>query len=129
MKIMVAGITGYIGGTVARALKANGYYVRGLARDPAKLKVPEQADEVFKGEATRARIVEAAYRLFIEQGFHATSMDDIIRAAGTSPGGLYRYFPGKEAIITAGIIVYLQRANPSLLQTTAILANDQASER
>jgi uncharacterized protein YbjT (DUF2867 family) len=54
MKIMVAGITGYIGGTVARALKANGYYVRGLARNPAKVKIPEQADEVFKGEATQA---------------------------------------------------------------------------
>jgi cobalt/nickel transport system permease protein len=34
-----------------------------------------------------------------------------------------------EAIITAGIIAYLQRANPSLLQTTAMAANDQESER
>ena len=34
-----------------------------------------------------------------------------------------------EAIITAGIIAYLQRANPSLLQTTAMVANDQEAER
>ena len=34
-----------------------------------------------------------------------------------------------EAIITAGIVAYLQRANPSLLQTTAMAANDQESER
>jgi cobalt/nickel transport system permease protein len=34
-----------------------------------------------------------------------------------------------EAIITGGIIAYLQRANPSLLQTTAILADGRASEQ
>jgi len=34
-----------------------------------------------------------------------------------------------EAIITGGVIAYLQRANPSLLQTTAMAANDQESER
>ena len=34
-----------------------------------------------------------------------------------------------EAIITAGIVAYLQRANPSLLQTTAMAANDHESER
>jgi len=54
MRVMVAGITGYIGGSVARALRAGGHWIRGLARDPAKLKIPEQADEVFRGEATRA---------------------------------------------------------------------------
>jgi len=34
-----------------------------------------------------------------------------------------------EAVITGGIVAYLQRANPSLLQTTAMAANDQESER
>jgi cobalt/nickel transport system permease protein len=34
-----------------------------------------------------------------------------------------------EAVITGGIVAYLQRANPSLLQTTAMAAHDQERER
>jgi AcrR family transcriptional regulator len=49
----------------------------------------------------RQQILDAARAEFTSNGFHATSMDDIIRAAGMSPGGVYRYFPGKEAIIAA----------------------------
>lgn len=47
------------------------------------------------------QILDAARRLFTVNGFHATSMDDIIAAAGMSSGGVYRYFPGKDAIVTA----------------------------
>jgi AcrR family transcriptional regulator len=49
----------------------------------------------------RQEILDAARAEFTSNGFHATSMDDIIRAAGMSPGGVYRYFAGKEAIIAA----------------------------
>jgi AcrR family transcriptional regulator len=49
----------------------------------------------------RRQILDAARAEFTSNGFHATSMDDITRAAGMSPGGVYRYFPGKEAIIAA----------------------------
>ena len=49
----------------------------------------------------RKQILAAAREEFTGNGFHATSMDDIIRAAGMSPGGVYRYFAGKDAIIAA----------------------------
>jgi AcrR family transcriptional regulator len=49
----------------------------------------------------RTQIVDAARGLFMRNGFHATTMDDIITAAGMSAGGVYRYFPSKEAIISA----------------------------
>jgi AcrR family transcriptional regulator len=49
----------------------------------------------------RQQILDAARAEFTSNGFHATSMDDIVRAAGMSPGGVYRYFPGKEAIVAA----------------------------
>jgi AcrR family transcriptional regulator len=52
-------------------------------------------------QARRHQILDAARGLFTLNGFHATSMDDIIAAAGMSSGGVYRYFPGKDAIITA----------------------------
>ena len=49
----------------------------------------------------RQTILSAARTLFTEQGFHATSMDDIIEKAGMSAGGVYGYFASKDAIITA----------------------------
>jgi TetR/AcrR family transcriptional regulator, repressor for uid operon len=50
----------------------------------------------------RGEILAAASRCFVRTGFHRTSMQDICAEAGMSPGGLYRYFPSKEALI-AGI--------------------------
>lgn len=50
----------------------------------------------------REEILAAAKRCFSRNGFHGTSMQEICAEAQMSPGGLYRYFPSKEAII-AGI--------------------------
>jgi AcrR family transcriptional regulator len=50
---------------------------------------------------SRARILDAARELFATNGFHATSMDDILRAANMSAGGAYRYFASKDEIIAA----------------------------
>jgi AcrR family transcriptional regulator len=53
---------------------------------------------ITKGEATRARIIEAAYQLFMQQGFHGTSMRQIVEKAGITMGGIYTHFACKEAI-------------------------------
>lgn len=50
----------------------------------------------------REEILDAAQRCFARSGFHGASMQEICNEARMSPGGLYRYFPSKEAII-AGI--------------------------
>jgi AcrR family transcriptional regulator len=55
-------------------------------------------DRVNKGEATSAHIIEVAYHLFIEQGYHATSMRQIVDQAGITMGGIYNHFASKEAI-------------------------------
>ena len=57
--------------------------------------------------AKRRAILEAAGRLFAERGFHQTGMAAICEAVGMSPGGLYRYFPSKAALIEG--IVELER--------------------
>lgn len=49
----------------------------------------------------RGEILAAAARCFARSGFHQTSMQAICAEAGMSPGNLYRYFPSKEAIISA----------------------------
>lgn len=51
-----------------------------------------------KGEITRTRIVDAAYALFLEQGFHGTSMRQVVAAAGITMGGIYNHFPSKEEL-------------------------------
>jgi AcrR family transcriptional regulator len=59
-----------------------------------------------KGEATQARILDAAYALFMEQGYHGTSMRQIVARAGITTGGLYNHFASKEDIWEA---VFLDR--------------------
>ena len=58
---------------------------------------PEQA------AARRDEIARAAWRCFSRNGFHATSMDDVIAEAGLSAGAVYRYFPGKAALISTAV--------------------------
>ena len=57
-----------------------------------------------KGERTRQNILEAAYRLFVEQGYHATSMRQIARGAGVALGGIYNHFESKEQIFDQVLI-------------------------
>ena len=52
-------------------------------------------------EARRQEILNAAFVCFARQGFHQTTMDDICREGGVSPGAVYRYFSSKEEIIEA----------------------------
>jgi AcrR family transcriptional regulator len=49
----------------------------------------------------REHILTSAWRCFSRDGFHATSMDDIIAATGMSSSAVYRYFRSKEQIIRA----------------------------
>jgi AcrR family transcriptional regulator len=49
----------------------------------------------------RGAILAAARALFETQGYHATTMQQVVRAAGTSIGNAYFYFPHKEALLSA----------------------------
>ena len=57
--------------------------------------------DMKKGEATRLAIQEAAFDLFMEHGFHATSMRQIADKAGLALGGIYNHFASKEDIFAA----------------------------
>ncbi|MFF1453260.1 TetR/AcrR family transcriptional regulator [Streptomyces sp. NPDC058274] len=48
---------------------------------------------------TRATIREATYRLIQEQGYDATTVEQIAEAAEVSPSTVFRYFPSKEDIV------------------------------
>jgi AcrR family transcriptional regulator len=64
--------------------------------------MPEET--LTKGERTRLQIEEAALELFMEQGYHATSMRQIAERAGLALGGIYNHFASKEEIFAAIII-------------------------
>lgn len=52
-------------------------------------------------EAMRARLVDAARRLFAEQGFAETSTPDVVAAADVTRGALYHHFSDKRALFQA----------------------------
>jgi AcrR family transcriptional regulator len=51
--------------------------------------------------ARRQQILDAARTCFQRNGFHATSMQQVIAEAGLSVGAVYRYFPSKNDLIAA----------------------------
>ena len=62
------------------------------------LTAPSAARRTAEAER-RLRILVAAERAFVGNGFHATTMQHVADEAGMSAGNLYRYFPSKEAIV------------------------------
>lgn len=61
-------------------------------------------ETLTKGERTRQSIEEAAYELFLEQGYSATSMRQIAERAGIALGGIYNHFKSKDEIFQELII-------------------------
>ncbi len=56
-----------------------------------------------KKDATRRRLMEAAGAVFAEKGYAATTVDDIVQRAGTSPATFYLHFKRKVDVLTAGL--------------------------
>ena len=54
---------------------------------------------------TKSRIVDAAWKLFYENGYEKTTIEEIIFESGTSRGSFYHYFSGKDALL--GSMSYL----------------------
>lgn len=56
---------------------------------------------VKKTKQTKKKIVSAAWKLFYEQGYDDTTIDDIVEESGTSKGSFYHYFEGKDALLSS----------------------------
>ena len=64
-----------------------------------------------KGNRSREKVLDEAFKLFQQKGFGATSINDLMAASGLKKGTLYFHFSGKEEI---GMLV-LQRARTELM--------------
>ena len=73
----------------------------------------------------RLQLLEVARARFAEQGFHATSMDEIAEAAGVTKPVLYQHFPSKRALY----VELLESTGNALLTTLADSAGRASSGR
>lgn len=54
-----------------------------------------------KARNTKGKIVSAAWKLFYEQGYEETTVEEIIEESHTSRGSFYHYFDGKDALLSS----------------------------
>ena len=88
--------------------------------DPAAEPASLRAEQVAQ---TRAALVAAGRRLFGENGFRATSVEDLAREARVTTGALYHHFPTKTALFEA---VFVQAHTD--LMTASTKAAEGASD-
>src|SRR5205809_8081107 len=58
-----------------------------------------------KKQRTREAITRAAHQLFVERGYHATTLPEIAEAADVSTRTIFAYFPSKEDILFSDFAV------------------------
>jgi AcrR family transcriptional regulator len=80
-----------------------------------------------KGGETRRRILEAARMAFGERGYGATSMNDLIAAAGVTKGGFYFHFASKRDVATEVVRAAQARTKADVLAVVA--EYERASEQ
>lgn len=70
-------------------------------------------------------VIKTAARVFAEQGFHATSMQDLIAATQLTAGGLYHYIGSKDQLL---VRICDQLMEPLLQQVRTIVASNDRPE-
>lgn len=50
---------------------------------------------------TKGKIISAAWKLFYDQGYDDTTVDEIVEESMTSKGSFYHYFDGKDALLSS----------------------------
>ena len=66
-------------------------------------------------QVTRGRIVAAAGARFRSRGYAATGVDEVMQAAGLTPGGFYAHFPSKQALLAEALGLSAGAMQQSLL--------------
>ena len=72
-------------------------------------------------EQARKRIIEVAARVFSENGYYSTKMDDVAEALDVSKGAIYQYFASKEQLLLAVVDFIFDSRKDEII---SILASD-----
>ena len=68
-----------------------------MAHELAEKTVPEvQSEPLSKGERTRQKLLDLAYDALIRKGFAATSIEELVEAAGITKSGFFYHFKDKR---------------------------------
>ncbi|MEM6679297.1 MAG: TetR/AcrR family transcriptional regulator [Pseudomonadota bacterium] len=80
----------------------------------------ESASETVEADRIREEILTAAMHLFAHYGFAKTTMADIARETGMSPGNLYRYYRNKQAIGRSVVGQYFRMAEARMARAVEV---------
>jgi len=69
-------------------------------------------------EATRAQLIDAATKVFAEQGYHAATVDQMVGEAGLSKGTFYWHFESKDELFGALLEERIDRPASALMEIT-----------
>lgn len=78
-----------------------------------------------RSSKVRERILDAASRLILEDGFSATSVDSVLTAADASKGAFFHHFPSKDAL---GCAVVGRYADDDIALIERLLSEAEAAE-
>ncbi|MBM7866316.1 TetR family transcriptional regulator [Heliobacterium gestii] len=62
-----------------------------------------------KPEERKSELIDAAYHLFLEKGYHHTTVSDIVKEVSVAQGTFFYHFPTKEAILEAIMERYISQ--------------------
>jgi TetR/AcrR family transcriptional repressor of nem operon len=104
--------------------------IKRVKREIARQETPMRVSREQTAE-NHERIVEAASRLFRQQGFDGVSVDTIMRQAGLTHGGFYGHFKSKDDLAARAVASALERSAERQGRHTGLadLVSDYLSQR
>ena len=88
------------------------------------LTTPRKSPLQERSRRTVERILDAAARIFHEQGYAGATTNDIADEADVSVGSLYQYFPNKDALLVALTKRHIEAATVGLTELLTTLKRD-----
>jgi AcrR family transcriptional regulator len=93
---------------------------------PAQRLTPRKTPVQHRSVETRARILDAAARVFGDHGYAAGTTNRIAAEAGLSVGSLYQYFPNKDSILVELVRRHLDEGFRAVTERLAAVETDRA---
>src|SRR6202044_1968803 len=110
----------FVGRTRYRSVMAERGTVESQER--AQERTPERAPArplTRSQQARRQRVVDAAMELGLEGGYEAVQMRDVAARAHVAMGTVYRYFTGKDHLLAAALVHWVEQLDTRLSQMPA----------
>jgi AcrR family transcriptional regulator len=89
--------------------------------------MPSSERRTPKGEARLAALTNAALEMFLDQGYEALSLDDLIARAGGSRRNIYSHFGGKEGLFITAITAMCEHLAAPIKALEVPLEGDPAA--